>query len=153
MYASSANPKARFQAHRARVRERGIAFSLTFDQWWQQWALHWPRRGSRRGQMAMTRLNKAGSFEVGNVAVVPAGRLTRSQPPLVCGSNHPSAKLTEQDIPRVQDMLRCGVGPKRIAALFGVTRNAIRKIKRGQTWQHLSETQLRAPGSLRHVEA
>jgi hypothetical protein len=50
--------------------------------------------------------------------------------------NGGGGKLTEQDIPRIRDMLRCGAKQKDIADWFGVSPSMVYRIKRGQAWRH-----------------
>lgn len=52
------------------------------------------------------------------------------------GSMLPWAKLTEQDIPRIRDMLRCGATQRDVADYFGVTQTTISKINLGKIWGH-----------------
>jgi hypothetical protein len=54
------------------------------------------------------------------------------------GSAHHNARLIEEDIPRIRDMLACGAKQKEIAELFGVGFNAISEIKLGKKWKHVS---------------
>ncbi len=44
------------------------------------------------------------------------------------------AKLTEEDIPRIRDMLRVGEKQKNIADLFQVHPSTICSIKHGRVW-------------------
>ena len=45
-----------------------------------------------------------------------------------------SAKLIQEDVPRIRDMIRCGVRQIDIAKVFCVERTAISSINRGKTW-------------------
>lgn len=58
-----------FTSHRARARRRGLAFTLTFDQWWELWAPHWHERGIRIGQKGMCRTRDEGGYTPGNVRI------------------------------------------------------------------------------------
>lgn len=54
------------------------------------------------------------------------------------GSKNPVSKLTEEDIPKIRDMVKVGVIHERVAAHFGVTRKAVSAIINGATWKHVS---------------
>jgi uncharacterized protein YjcR len=43
-------------------------------------------------------------------------------------------KLTEDQVREIKEALREGVAPVELAARYGVSANAIRTIKRGETW-------------------
>ena len=53
------------------------------------------------------------------------------------GSAHPRAKLTEKDIPRIRDMLRCGARNVDIGKWFGVSAENISGIKHNRIWRHV----------------
>ena len=53
------------------------------------------------------------------------------------GSKNRMAKLCEDDIPRIRDMLRCGAKRQDIADWFGVTYVTISNIDRGLAWMHV----------------
>ena len=54
------------------------------------------------------------------------------------GSAMGKAKLSESDIPRIRDMLRCGAEQKVIALWFYVCRETVSQIKRGIIWRHVN---------------
>lgn len=58
-----------FKAQKASAAGRGIAFSLTFEDWWALWAPHWHRRGTGRDDMQMCRTRDEGGYELGNVRI------------------------------------------------------------------------------------
>ena len=53
------------------------------------------------------------------------------------GSEHYKAKLTEEDIPHIRDMLEEGFQIVEVAQRFDVSRYVIRDIKKGRTWKHV----------------
>lgn len=53
------------------------------------------------------------------------------------GSRHPSAKLTEADIPIIRQRLAAGELQRVIGAEFGVHQVVIGKIANGKTWRHV----------------
>ena len=65
--------KRRFDHHKSSAGQRGVPFLLTFDQWLQIWqeSGHLHERGCRSGQYVMSRHGDIGSYEVGNVSIVP----------------------------------------------------------------------------------
>jgi len=62
-------PKGRFSDHKRGAKQRGIAFYLTFEQWWGYWEEHWEARGTGADAMCMCRTNDEGAYEVGNVRI------------------------------------------------------------------------------------
>ena len=62
-------PKAKFDQHRRGAAERGIAFKMTFAEWWGLWEPHWERRGKGSQDMCMCRTRDEGAYEVGNVRI------------------------------------------------------------------------------------
>lgn len=54
------------------------------------------------------------------------------------GSNHYCAKLTEQVIPEIRRLLKTGMKMSHIADRFGVSYYAIRDIRDGETWRHVT---------------
>jgi len=74
-------PKGRYKQHKAKSKQRGIAFLLTFDEWWDIWytSKKWPLRGNLPGQFAMCRLDDAGPYAVGNVYIGEVRRNVRDR--------------------------------------------------------------------------
>lgn len=62
-------PKAKYALHRSQAGRRGIAFTLTFDEWWAIWEPHWEKRGSGGQQMCMCRTRDEGAYALGNVRI------------------------------------------------------------------------------------
>jgi hypothetical protein len=54
------------------------------------------------------------------------------------GSKHWSAKLNENDVVRIKNLLRQGKTAYEIGRLFGVTGENILFIKSGKTWKHVT---------------
>jgi hypothetical protein len=54
------------------------------------------------------------------------------------GAHNPNATLTTPDVLRIRELLKTGlVSLAEIAAMFGVQKAAIQKIKNGRTWKHI----------------
>jgi DNA invertase Pin-like site-specific DNA recombinase len=53
------------------------------------------------------------------------------------GENHPSAKLTAQDVKTIRAALARGAAPATIARLYGVSRQSIGMIRDGLTWKEV----------------
>jgi len=68
----SASPRGKYAAHKANASRRGVAFNLSFAQWWSIWegSGQWTRRGNRRGLWCMARIGDVGGYEMGNVRIV-----------------------------------------------------------------------------------
>ncbi|HDR8927874.1 hypothetical protein [Burkholderia vietnamiensis] len=63
------DPLKAFRHHRYAAASRGIAFELTFAQWWGLWEPHYHLRGTRSGQMVMARRGDVGPYAIGNVSI------------------------------------------------------------------------------------
>lgn len=63
-----------------------------------------------------------------------------SPPPLLLGSQNPSAKLTEGLIPEVFRLRRLGLTTYQIADVFDISRNAICCVLNRKTWRHVNVT-------------
>jgi hypothetical protein len=63
------SPRDRYAQHRASARERGIAFDLTFEEWWEIWEPHFAKRGVSSGAMQMCRNGDVGAYAPGNVRI------------------------------------------------------------------------------------
>jgi hypothetical protein len=66
------SPRGRFDKQKYHAKRRGIAFRLTFAEWWAIWqdSGHWAERGRKRGCYCMARFGDVGAYEIGNVAIV-----------------------------------------------------------------------------------
>jgi hypothetical protein len=64
-------PLQHYRNQEAAARQRGIAFLLTFEEWWGIWQSSgkWELRGSGRGKYCMARTNDVGPYAVGNVRI------------------------------------------------------------------------------------
>ena len=54
---------------------------------------------------------------------------------VVRGEQHPKAKLSAADVDSIRRMISDGVGPRRIARMFGVAHGTVDFIKAGKTWR------------------
>lgn len=61
----------------------------------------------------------------------------RNLGPVRCGSRCSQSKLNEPDIIRIHEMRESGVGPRKIAESFGVSRSLVQQILRGDYWKHV----------------
>lgn len=61
-----------YYSQKSAARQRGIAFELSFEEWWDIWLSsgRWEQRGSRAGQYCMARKLDRGGYSVGNVDIV-----------------------------------------------------------------------------------
>jgi hypothetical protein len=64
-------PRGAYARHREGATRRGIAFELTFAQWWAVWSLsgYWSDRGPRPGNYVMCRRGDIGPYALGNVFI------------------------------------------------------------------------------------
>ena len=59
-----------FTQARSRADERGIAWRMTFAEWWSVWEPHWARRHLDR--LCLCRNGDVGGYELGNVHIATA---------------------------------------------------------------------------------
>lgn len=66
-----ASPKGQYAKHKENARRRGVAFLLTFEEWWSLWEKsgRWNRRGNRKGCYVMSRCQDEGPYALGNVFI------------------------------------------------------------------------------------
>jgi hypothetical protein len=64
-------PKGKFITQRANAKRRGVAWELTFEQWWQIWqeSGKWEQRGTDSKQYCMARIHDEGPYAIGNVSI------------------------------------------------------------------------------------
>jgi group I intron endonuclease len=55
----------------------------------------------------------------------------------VKGEIHPNSKLSEDDVVKIKELLLKRESQRKIAKMFGVTRNVITSIQKGKTWSHV----------------
>jgi hypothetical protein len=55
----------------------------------------------------------------------------------VCGSKHGRAKLKEEDVYKIKQMINDGITNKPIAKMFGVHHGTISLIRLGKNWKHI----------------
>ena len=131
-YSDASSPQARYSAHKANSKRRGIPFLLTFEQWWEAWAPHWPNRGKGAGKLVMARYGDEGPYASWNVHIITQehnGSTKRGVRPRTI------TKLREADIPSIRALICAGFALQKIGKKYGVSRNAIRQIAVGRTWK------------------
>lgn len=55
----------------------------------------------------------------------------------IAGESHHNSIFTEEDIRNIYELLKSGLKPSQIALKYGVQKNCIQKIQRGETWKNL----------------
>jgi hypothetical protein len=53
------------------------------------------------------------------------------------GAEHPSAKLTEDDVRKIREMSASGMSDAEVAGMFGVSRWSVSEIRDRKTWKHV----------------
>jgi hypothetical protein len=86
-----ATPRNKYSVHKACAKRRGIAFELTFEEWFEIWEVsgHFEKRGRSRHEYHMARHGDRGAYAVGNVKIITAsqnikeikGKKGRKMPP------------------------------------------------------------------------
>lgn len=62
-------PVSRYNAQKQTAKRRGIAFDLTFEEWWDIWEPFWHMRGRDKDSLVMCRVNDQGSYSKTNVYI------------------------------------------------------------------------------------
>ena len=57
----------RFRQQKQNAKERGIAWKLTFHQWYEWWGDDLDRRGHHADELMMCRFHDKGAYELGNI--------------------------------------------------------------------------------------
>jgi len=94
-------PRGKYADHRWHARARGVAFTLTFEDWWALWEQsgHWKDRGSRLGCYVMSRYNDEGPYAKGNVFIAPWQANNAARNSSVARSGGTRAREIEYDDP------------------------------------------------------
>ena len=64
----------------------------------------------------------------------------------VLSENHPKAKLTEKDVIEARELRKQGFSYYKLAKMYGVYRETMRRAVLGKTWQHMSENRQKPDG-------
>ena len=75
------SPKGRFYQHRCNAQQRGVPFTLTFEEWINLWGDKYEKRGCKEGEYVMCRQGDVGAYEVGNVFIDTAKANIGQVPP------------------------------------------------------------------------
>jgi len=62
---------------------------------------------------------------------------TFSRPPRHVGGSHPKARLSEEDVLRIREMVSSGARTSQLAEIFGVPAGVISSIKHRKSWKHI----------------
>lgn len=68
--------RRQFSMQKARAKQRGIEFKLTFDEWLGWWKAtgHYHERGKNKGKYVMARKGDSGAYELGNIECITHSR-------------------------------------------------------------------------------
>src|SRR4029079_3303048 len=64
-------PRYVYKGHKTSAKQRGVAFLLTFDEWWALWDTSgkWEHRGRETNCYVMARFGDEGPYKIGNVRI------------------------------------------------------------------------------------
>lgn len=64
-------PRGSYSLHKGNAKRRGLAFTLSFEQWWKLWwdSGHWEERGPEPGSYVMCRRGDSGGYTENNVYI------------------------------------------------------------------------------------
>lgn len=132
-----------FHKHKARAKEAGVAFNFTFEQWCGWWenklGPDWLnlRGGLRPNAYCMARYGDAGPYDPSNVKCITRSENSSEQNHPSC-ENGPQAILTRAQVIEIRSLYvpySRESSAYALAKKYGVTRAAIAKCVRGETWQ------------------
>lgn len=66
-----ATPEGKFSVQKRKAKQRGIAWQLSFEEWWSIWqeSGKWDQRGQGAASYCMCRHEDTGPYAVGNVRI------------------------------------------------------------------------------------
>lgn len=79
-----------------------------------------------------------GTAKQNNDDKISKDRSNNVPPPIQRGSKCWNAKLNEEKVKEINDLIRKGIKAAEIGRRFGVNRDLITKIKNGDTWKHVT---------------
>lgn len=59
--------RLKYASHKANAARRGIAFEMSFEEWWQVWEPHWDKRGVGSDELGMCRTRDLGPYRADNI--------------------------------------------------------------------------------------
>lgn len=64
-------PRGKYAQHKTNANYRGVAFELSFDEWWEIWCKSgkWEQRGNKTNCYVMMRIGDVGPYKKGNVFI------------------------------------------------------------------------------------
>lgn len=78
-----------------------------------------------------------GTHQENNADKISKGRGAKNSPPIMKGSENPSAKLTTDQVMEIKKLILSGVSCSSIGRKFLVSKQTILRIKNGKNWTHL----------------
>jgi hypothetical protein len=79
-----------------------------------------------------------GTYQDNRIDAVQKGRAKAPKSAFKNGIEHPNAKLSSQKVTEALERFANGESQQAIAKSFGVTRQTIHKVLKGQTWKHIN---------------
>jgi len=125
------SPKGRFYQHRCNAQQRGVPFTLTFEEWINLWGDKYEKRGCKEGDYVMCRQGDVGAYEAGNVFIDTAKANISQVPPSKMIS---SAKINRAIAEEIREDLLLGALVKTCAEKYGISRQSVSDIKWRRTW-------------------
>lgn len=85
-----------------------------------------------------------GTHKQNNDDKIAKGRGRYAKPPHKVGSQNGSAKLSEEDVIKIKELINEGHSCYSIGKEFGVTGTTIKRIKNGDSWKHVTVDNVQA---------
>lgn len=130
-------PKLAFQQQRHAAKMRGIAWQLTFEEWWKFWqeSGKWAVRGRGKGKFCMGRYGDAGPYALGNIKII-SGTENLTDRESSPGEKNGFAKLTEDEVLAIREA-EGKLSRTEIAAHFGISYFNVWDIHKRRSWTHI----------------
>lgn len=135
LYAES--PRGKWTLQKFHAKKRGIAFLLTYEEWFNVWELSgkYHLRGKSPDSYCMGRVNDSGAYEVGNVEIVKVSNNLRTQ--LVSGQ-HKHVKMTKAKVGEMRNKYLHGATCKSLATIYGIDASQVSRLIDGTRGAYLT---------------
>lgn len=120
--------KAAYYHQQRHAKDRGIEWSITYEEWLRWWGDDLPLRGRGYGKLQMCRYNDAGPYHIGNI--YKATHECNSRDKFHFGFKGKKAYLTDEQVLQIKQLLT-EHSTRRVAQLVGTNQKTVMRVKHG----------------------
>jgi hypothetical protein len=126
----AASPHGKYVFQKAHAKARGIAFTLTFEEWLSLWESSgkWSLRGKKPDQYCMARKQDSGGYELGNVYITQVRDNIIDQ---MLNGKHAYHKVSGVDLSSIKARVAGGESQKAVGKDFGITQSQVSRLING----------------------